>query len=279
VNVKEYIESGLLESYLLGALSTEEETQVAADIAQYPELKAELDSIEAGMLLFAESMAETPPAGLQDKIWNSLPKGSTGEKEINNDGQPKSRVIAMEVPDRFYYAQWQRAAIWIVLVGSLLVNILLWYQRNETSEQYAATKQQIDSLQHQQSQLATVLNSYESEKKMMSDTGMQTIVMHTVQKGHPMAATLFWSKDKGEAYVSINGLPAPPKGMQYQLWVIQDGKPVDMGVLPNNMANTPAMQKVSKPVTGGEAFAISLEKEGGSPTPTMQNIYVMGKPS
>ena len=92
-----------------------------------------------------------------------------------------------------------------------------------------------------------------------------------------MAATLYWSKNKGEAYVSIDGLPAPPKGMQYQLWVMENGKPVDMGVLPDSMANTPAMQKVSKSVTDGQAFAISLEKAGGSPTPTMQNIYVMGK--
>ena len=75
----------------------------------------------------------------------------------------------------------------------------------------------------------------------------------------------------------LDGLPQPPKGMQYQLWVMQDGKPVDMGVLPNSIANTPAMQKVNMSVTSGQAFAISLEKEGGSPTPTMQNIYVMGK--
>ncbi len=65
--------------------------------------------------------------------------------------------------------------------------------------------------------------------------------------------------------------------MQYQLWAIQGGKPVDMGVLPNGIANTPEMQKVTMVITNSEAFAISLEKEGGSPTPTMENIYVMGK--
>jgi anti-sigma-K factor RskA len=48
-----------------------------------------------------------------------------------------------------------------------------------------------------------------------------------------------------------------------------------MGMLPNTMANTPAMQKVSMQVTDGEAFAISLEKEGGNPTPT--TVYVLGK--
>jgi len=94
-----------------------------------------------------------------------------------------------------------------------------------------------------------------------------------------MAATIYWSKDKGEAYLAVDKLPEPPKGMQYQLWVIQGGKPVDMGVLPNSLIAASSMQKVSKQVMSGEAFAISLEKEGGSPVPTMENIYVMGKPS
>jgi anti-sigma-K factor RskA len=108
---------------------------------------------------------------------------------------------------------------------------------------------------------------------------MQTVVMHTMKKGHPMAAMVYWSKAKGEAYVSAAALPMPPKGMQYQVWVMQDGKPVDIGVLPTDMSGTPAMQKVNKPVMYGDAFAITLEKEGGSPTPTMENIYVMGKAS
>lgn len=111
----------------------------------------------------------------------------------------------------------------------------------------------------------------------MAGTDMQTIVMHTMIKGHPMAATLYWNREKGEAYITVDALPPAPKGMQYQLWAMQGGKPVDMGVLPNNMAGTPAMQKIGAPITRSDAFAISLEKEGGSAAPTMENIFVMGK--
>ena len=163
------------------------------------------------------------------------------------------------------------------LIGSVALNFILWNQGKQEREERVALSTQMGKLQTNQKQLTDLLGSYQKAKSMMADTGMQTIVMHTMQKGHPMAATLYWSKSKGEAYVAIDGLPEPPKGMQYQLWVIQGGKPVDMGVLPNSMANTPLMQKVPMPVTNGEAFAISLEKAGGSSTPTMENIYVMGK--
>jgi anti-sigma-K factor RskA len=31
------------------------------------------------------------------------------------------------------------------------------------------------------------------------------------------------------------------------------------------------------PITSAQAFAVTLEKEGGSPSPTMDQMYVMGK--
>ena len=46
MNVKDYIESGSLELYASGALNEEERKEAEAMIAQYPEVKAELEAIE-----------------------------------------------------------------------------------------------------------------------------------------------------------------------------------------------------------------------------------------
>jgi len=68
-------------------------------------------------------------------------------------------------------------------------------------------------------------------------------------------------------------------GKQYQMWVIQDGKPVSMGVIPDELVIQGGMTKLEMQVTNGQAFAISLEKTGGSPVPTMEQIQVLGKAS
>jgi anti-sigma-K factor RskA len=276
VDTKEYIASGILEAYTLGALTPEEAAQVAADIATFPELGEELLAIENAMQQYATTMAIEPPEGLQDKIWAAIQDKSTTAGKDGTASQKTATIIPLQ-PEYRKPAQWKYAAIWIALIGSLAVNLFLWNQGKQSKDDQVALNTKMEKLQTDQQQLAQLLGDYQKEKTMMADTGMQTIVMHTVLKGHPMAATLYWSKGKGEAYVAIDGLPEPPKGMQYQLWAIQGGKPVDMGILPNSMANTPAIQKAAEQITAGEAFAISLEKEGGSPTPTMQNIYVMGK--
>jgi len=53
-----------------------------------------------------------------------------------------------------------------------------------------------------------------------------------------------------------------------------DGKPVDAGMIDMNEA-APFMKL--KNIPRAEAFAITLEKKGGSPVPTMDALYVMGK--
>lgn len=280
MNTKEYIESGIFEAYILGALSPEEEALVEAKIAEYPELGVELQGIETALQQYAAMEAKVPPPGFEEKVWEAITSSASAEGGNVDPETPKKPVFIPFQPEyRKPVFQWKYAAVWIALAGSLIANMLMWYQNNHSQSEKLAMNEKIELLQTNQDKLTGLLATYQKATNMMADTGMQTIVMHTVVTGHAMAATLYWSKGNGEAYVSMEALPQPPKGMQYQLWAIQGGKPVDMGVLPNDMANTPAMQKVSKEIMSSEAFAISLEKEGGSPSPTMKNIYVMGKPS
>ncbi len=274
MNTKEYIESGNLEAYALGSLPPDEARAVAEMLSDNAELSAELALIEKTMLVFASSLAPALPSDFSGKIWKEAEH--TPNNVFPNAGNA-DKTIPLQ-PNHFKQPfAWKYAATWIALTGSVAINVMLWNNNNKTESHNIAMLQKLDTLQAQQLQLTSIVDRYQKAKNMMSDTAMKTIVMHTMQKGHPMAATLYWSQEKAEAYVSVDGLPPPPPGMQYQLWAIQNGKPVDMGVLPNSMANTPNIKKVDMRVTNGEAFAISLEKEGGSPVPTMQNIYVMGK--
>lgn len=275
MNTKEYIESGILEAYLLDTLSEEEREQVATNIALYPELAKELQEIENTMFRYAESFAVTPPPALQDKIWNEISNNAVNAGKAADSAPKVNKTIPLQPQYRKPAIDWRYAAMIAILIGSLALNYILWNQGRQDKQETTALNEQMGKLQADQQQLASLLSDYRSAKVMMADTGVQTIVMHTMQSGHPMAATLYWSKGSGDAYVAMDALPMPPKGMQYQLWVIQKGKPVSMGTLPNDMANTPVMQKIAMQVTTGEAFAISLEKQGGNPTPT--NVYVLGK--
>ena len=277
MNTQEYIDSGILEAYALGSLSAGEAAGVEANIARYPELAAELRAIEDAMEQMAFKMAKQPPAALQDKIWDSIQQASALQPHANGT-EEKPRPTSTTIPFHPEYRKaptWRYAALWAAIIGSTVLNVVLFTQSKNERTERVALNEQMAKLRADQQQLASTLGQYHKAKDMMADTAMQTIVMHTVVQGHPMAATVYWSKANGAAYVAMNALPKPAPGMQYQMWVIQNGKPVSMGVLPADMANTPDMQKIDMSVMNAEAFAISLEKEGGNPTPT--TVYVVGK--
>jgi len=276
VNIKEYIESGILEAYALGALEDGERAEVEHNIAMYPELATELAAIEETMLKMAEEQAVTPPDFMLERIWIDL-----NEEAPTANAKVEEPVIVPKTVPLVQHAttkpSWQRAAVWAAVVVSVLTNIVLLSQRNSSREQQDILAARVDSMNAAQQQLAATLNAYKKEKEILATPGMQTIVMRK-DGNNSMAGMVYWSKDKGDTYLALHNMPMPPKGKQYQLWVIQDGKPVDMGVISNDMvARGGIMQKIPMAVLSGQAFAISLEKEGGNPTPT--EVYMVGATS
>lgn len=282
MTTKEYIESGNLEAYVLGVLSPQEEAQVQADIARDPELAAEVARLEDTLFNAAMADAMPPPPALDDKIWGAIqastPAQATGTAELPPAQPAPQQVVPKTIPlppPAPRTSAFRYAAMWGALVISVAMNGMFWMQSSKQKELVAARTAEIDSMKRNQEGLAQLLNNYHKRADMMADTSMKTIVMQTMVKDHPMAATMYWNKSNGHAYVMLDALPKPPEGMQYQLWVIQDGKPVSMGVLSSDMIATAAIEKVDMQVTDAQAFAISLEKQGGNPTPT--TVYVMGK--
>jgi anti-sigma-K factor RskA len=276
LDVKAYIESGILEAYVLGALTPEERTRVAADIAANPAVAAEVKAIEEGLFAFAKAGAVAPPAAMKEQIWDAIVKEQSSVSMGGSMAQDNVRPFnPAAVAEKRKQQSWQRAAVWAALVGSLAVNVYFWGQNNSMQQQQVAMQRSMDTMTIAQIAMAQGLDQYRHERDMIADTAMQAVIMKAAAPGQVMAATVYWNKTSGESYLAMQKMPPPPAGMQYQMWVIQDGKPVSMGMIDNDVAKTGGMAPLGMKVTAGQAFAISLEKEGGNPTPT--EVKVVGK--
>ena len=80
--------------------------------------------------------------------------------------------------------------------------------------------------------------------------------------------------DTKQAYIDILDLPIPDEGKQYQLWALVGGKPVDAGVF----ELVSGIQRV-KDIPEADAWAVTLEPKGGSISPTLELMYLLGKNS
>jgi anti-sigma-K factor RskA len=69
----------------------------------------------------------------------------------------------------------------------------------------------------------------------------------------------------------MNGVPAPPAGKVYQMWLIpKDGSaPVSQGLMDEAALSKPA---VVKGIASAAALGITVEPVGGSATPTFPTV-------
>ena len=293
MNIQAYIESGILEEYVLGTVSPQEKQEVECMSHIYPEIKEELLRTERALEEYALKHQTPPPAELKDSIFaqmnfeqiQEIPEIHTPdvEKSVGTSvpivptasTEPKvmddvfDRVETKEVVPFWSKLAVAAAILLAVFAGWAAVQLTEYKGSNE---QLAA---EIGSLKGEVSGMKSSLAYTESLAGMYRDPSYKVVKMAGMPKSPQSAASAFWNQQTNEVYVDVQNLPAPPAGKQYQLWTIVGDKPVDVGMIDNQFAGKVIKMKKTQP--GAVAFAITLEKEGGVPSPTMEEMYVMGK--
>jgi len=270
LEINDIISSGLLELYAAGLASEDEALQVQQWIKQYPEVAAEFDEIQSYVESYAQANAIEPDASVKESLFEKI----NAHKQAPVIPIQRSISKTSVVP---FYLKWAIAASLILLIGSIVLNISLYNKYNEASGQYADANK---NLQQTQQQLADAMQSNSSMKEDMNivqSKYSEPVALHGMGVAPDAAAKIFWMKNSGEVYVDPSNLPDIPEGKQFQLWAIVDGKPVDAGmILTTTKGDKYRIQKM-KTFGAAQAFAITIEKAGGSPTPTMDQMVVMGK--
>ena len=164
----------------------------------------------------------------------------------------------------------------VLLVLSTALNVYFFNQYKKSFSQYQALLQQQSELATNNQVLQTRILDYEKTVEMMKDPDMKMVKMPAAPSSpDPQSATMvFWDTVTKDVYLTVSKLPQPAPDQQYQLWAMVDGTPVDAGVF--DMKEASGMMKM-KNIPKAQAFAITLEKRGGSPVPSMDKLYVMGK--
>jgi len=258
----------MLEIYATGIASREEAKLVQQYVLHYPGVAAELAQIEAGMESYASTFAVQPDPLVKSKIFARISnEENTASKVISiidNSSQPKAKIIGIKP-----YWKFATAASVALLFGSIALNLLMYNQRNDTAKNLQRTKQELASLKEENKVM-------EGDMQVVQNKYSKPVSLHGLEAAPDAAAKIFWMENTGEVYIDPSNLPETPTGMQYQLWAIVDGKPVDGGmILTSKKGDKYRIQKM-KTFGKAEAFAVTLETQAGNTTPKGP-MFVMGK--
>ncbi|QCO99191.1 anti-sigma factor [Arthrobacter sp. 24S4-2] len=99
----------------------------------------------------------------------------------------------------------------------------------------------------------------------------QDVRQATVDVSGGGTATVSISPSRDAVVVRMNGVPAPPAGKVYQMWLIpKDGSaPVSQGLMDAEALSKPA---VVKGIASASALGITVEPAGGSASPTLPTV-------
>ena len=80
--IRKFLDTDLLEKYLLGTATKEEIFQVERYIAMYPEVQKEYDELQDNLEAYAKIHAIPAPKGFKDKIISQIKKEKGGRKRF-----------------------------------------------------------------------------------------------------------------------------------------------------------------------------------------------------
>jgi anti-sigma-K factor RskA len=271
-DVKAYIESGILELYVLGDISAEEKLQVEDMAAKYPAVKAEITEIEKSMELYAEAHAVEPSEHLRDRVLSSLVVNlgddNNFSKAVTHDDDDNIAVLPVTRINSFY--KYAFAACLTLLLVSIygLVNLYSKLQDSNT---------QLTALQLDKQRFANQVNQMDSQLDMYRDTTYKVLRLKGMPKAPTAAMILAWNAVSKKVMVDMQSIKLPKHDTQhqYQLWALVKGKPVDMGVFNAPAADTAGVKEM-KSIASADGFAVTLEPMGGSVNPTMDQLVVIG---
>jgi anti-sigma-K factor RskA len=241
----------------MGQTTNAETEQVLQWKKMHPAIAQELDAIENSLEMYAQSKAIVPALNTKQLIMQQVAATKVTE----------TPVVNISTSNKW---KWLAAASTVLFLLATITSILFLSQKNKTQSALAALQQKVNKID-------TVNNNLQQDLNAVLTSNSQPIVLQGTPKFPASTAKIFWIKNTGDVYVAPSGLPDAPNNLQYQLWALIDGKPVNAGMIikdkSNNKYSIQKMQSFNKV----DAFAITLEPKGGSENPTMENMYVMAK--
>jgi anti-sigma-K factor RskA len=271
LNLKEYISSGILEAYALGDLTETERAEVERNLHLFPELREELERIEDAQEEFLMRTAVTPSARVKEKLFASIEEDvQTKTVHSNAAVTTETRVVSFNDPSK----KWWRFAT----AASVSIAVLSSYLAFNYKSKLEETEQSLTELIARNQQIAQEYNvvnqrldNIESTLQVIDNPSFKRVVMKGTDGAPGALASIYWNESTSEVYLSIQQLREISKDQQFQLWAIVDGKPVDAGVF-NLTAGLVKMKDVSR----ASAFAVTIEPTGGSVSPTLSSMQVIG---
>lgn len=270
METQQYIESGILELYVFGVLNESEMSDVAEMAKNNEEIRIEIASIEKAIMTLNYSMSPKLSADNFARIRSKIFEEKQKIIQLETDDEPTQSNFKS-------YLGWAAALIFAAGIGYQYINNQDLIKQNKV--QVAAIEKEKVKLKNDFDVLRSKNNkNFELAQIVKTDICNRAVELAGQTVAPTAKAKIYWNKYSKEVYVDATDLPTPPEGKEYQIWSLKMNPltPTSIGLLSDFKDNSSKFFAVNS-TENAEGFGITLENIGGSLSPTMDQLYTLGK--
>jgi len=234
----------------LGSLGGDERLALEKHLRECAACRRELESLRGDMALLSLSTGgPKPPARSRERLMAAI------AREPRGSAAPAKR--------------WWMLAPSLAVAALMLVIVLLMKQ-NSALRQQVARMDYDAAAQH-----VELRRAREVVSTLTASDAMRVTLVAAKTPPQPQGKAIY-VRDRSNLIFIASNMPAAPPEKAYELWLIPaSGAPIPAGVFKPDAHGSATV--VNPPLPGGveaKAFAITIEPEAGSATPTMPIVMV-----
>jgi anti-sigma-K factor RskA len=239
--------------YALDALTGESRTKLEQHLANCASCRLELEQLRGDTALLALSAAgPRPPQRARKRLLEAIAQ--------------EPRIIATPKAPRRTWWGWLG---WAATTAVLVFALSLWREN-------LALKEMLASASSTAAENARQLEELRRIAAPIIEPEAQRVTLVAAKTPPQPQGKAFYLRRRNSLVFLANNMPALPPQKAYELWLIPtSGAPIPAGVFKPDAHGSATV--VNPPLPAGaeaKAFAITVENEAGSPTPTTPALMV-----
>ena len=238
--------------YALGTLEGDEQVELENHLKDCAECRHELEQLRGDAALLALSASgAAPPQRARGRLMNALTR------------EPR---ISLEQPSLWRIPWWSQMG-WVTAAATVVIAVVLWRTDASLSARMA-------SLQKEFNEQQTELQRAQAVTATLTATDALRVTIIPPRATPQPQGRAIYVPSRSSLIFLANNMPALPARRAYELWLMPTkGSPIPAGVFkPDAHGNVTVVNPHLLKAVETKRFAITVEPETGSPSPTSTPI-------
>jgi Anti-sigma-K factor rskA, C-terminal len=249
-NVQSFLESGLLDKYLIGVTTTLETVEVESYIAKYPEVKEEYDILQDYLELVSKTQAIRPPSYTLDVILDAI-----NEKPVVQLHPTRKTPFWFSIAASIAALVFAGASYMFYNQNQKLLN-----ENNTIAEEIFDLR---DDINNNNDKLDDVMRQF----MKLNNPETEKYVLRGNERAKDLKTVAYINPLEKSSLIDVVSLPELSEEQCYQMWAQLQDKMVNLGILDMSDQKLKSVPYIEDALS----LNITIEPKGGNKNASLEN--------